>query len=70
LPRADPLRRGKPYIYRLMLGVRRPKANVLGAEVAGIVETVGEGVRNQNPGTRVHGDISACGMGGFAEYVA
>lgn len=61
--------RGKPYIYRLLFGLRRPKVDVLGAEVAGIVEGVGEGVGEVGPGDRVYGDVSEAGFGGFAEYV-
>ena len=36
--------RGKPYAYRLMFGLSKPKARILGAEVAGIVEAVGGNV--------------------------
>lgn len=61
--------RGRPYIYRLIYGLRRPKIEVLGAEVAGTVEAVGEGVGELRPGDRVYGDLSEAGFGGFAEYV-
>lgn len=61
--------RGKPYLYRLLYGLTRPKLNVLGAEVAGVVEAVGEGAQRFQPGTRVYGDLSEAGLGGFAEYV-
>ena len=62
--------RGKPHIYRLMFGLRRPKVAVLGAEVAGVVEALGEGAGKFSVGDAVYGDISEAGFGGFAEYVA
>lgn len=61
--------RGKPYLYRLLFGLRKPKVRVLGAEIAGIVESVGEGVSRFQPGDHVYGDVSEVGLGGFAEYV-
>lgn len=62
--------RGKPYPYRLMSGLFRPKVSVLGAEVAGIVEATGRSATQFKPGDRVYGDISEAGFGGFAEYVS
>jgi len=61
--------RGKPYLYRLMFGLMKPKVAVLGAEVAGTVEAVGSRVTTFQPGNHVYGDISEAGFGGFAEYV-
>lgn len=61
--------RGKPYLYRLMYGLFRPKLSILGAEVAGVVEAVGSGAMRFKLGDRVYGDISEAGLGGFAEYV-
>jgi NADPH:quinone reductase-like Zn-dependent oxidoreductase len=61
--------RGKPHLYRLMMGLFRPKLSVLGAEIAGTVEAVGEGATRFHPGDEVYGDISEAGFGGFAEYV-
>lgn len=59
---------GKPYVYRLMFGLFKPKTAVLGAEVAGTVEAVGAGATRFQTGDRVYGDISLAGFGGFAEY--
>jgi NADPH:quinone reductase-like Zn-dependent oxidoreductase len=42
--------------------------SVLGAELAGTVEAVGEGVTSVRPGESVYGDVSEAGFGGFAEY--
>lgn len=61
--------RGKPLIYRLLFGLRKPRVSVLGAEVAGIVEAVGARATRFQPGDRVYGDISDAGFGGFAEFV-
>ena len=61
--------RGKPLIYRLLFGLSKPKVTVLGAEVAGTVEALGDGANEFQPGDHVYGDISEAGFGGFAEYV-
>ncbi|WP_431901376.1 NAD(P)-dependent alcohol dehydrogenase [Nonomuraea sp. bgisy101] len=61
--------RGEPYIARLMgggPGLRRPKINVLGADVAGQVEAVGKDVTEFRPGDEV---FAMPKQGGFAEYV-
>ncbi|MDC0716816.1 NAD(P)-dependent alcohol dehydrogenase [Nannocystis bainbridge] len=56
---------GKPYLLRLMFGLRRPKQRVAGQNVAGVVAAVGPGVTAFAPGQRVFGLVQA----GFAEYV-
>ena len=61
--------RGKPYLYRLMFGLTKPRTAILGAEVAGTVEAVGGGATRFAPGQRVYGDLSSAGFGAFAEYV-
>jgi NADPH:quinone reductase-like Zn-dependent oxidoreductase len=63
--------RGRPFLARLMSGgLVEPKHSVLGADIAGQVEAVGVDVNQFQPGDEVFGDISACGFGGFAEYVS
>jgi NADPH:quinone reductase-like Zn-dependent oxidoreductase len=57
--------RGSPYAMRLMSGLRRPKDNRLGVDLAGQVEAVGRNVTQFQPGDEVFG---AC-RGAFAEYV-
>ncbi|MDP6667212.1 MAG: NAD(P)-dependent alcohol dehydrogenase [Dehalococcoidia bacterium] len=61
--------RGKPAFARLALGLRGPKIHVLGADVAGQVEVVGEDVKRFQPGDEVFGDLADFGGGSFAEYV-
>lgn len=60
--------RGKPYPFRLISGLRKPKVPILGAELSGVVEDVGEGATRFRPGDRVYGDVSEAGFGGFGEY--
>ena len=63
--------RGKPFIVRLMgSGLLKPKHKILGSDIAGRVEAVGRNVKQFQPGDEVFGDLSGCGRGGFAEYVA
>ncbi len=58
------------FLVRLMAGgLLKPKNTILGADIAGRVEAVGRSVRQFQPGDEVFGDISGCGLGGFAEYV-
>jgi NADPH:quinone reductase-like Zn-dependent oxidoreductase len=62
--------RGEPYIVRLWSGLRAPKVQIPGKEMAGMVEAVGQQVKQFKPGDEVYGDLSDCGWGAFAEYVA
>lgn len=55
---------GKPYLLRLVFGVRRPKNPVLGRELAGRVVALGEGVTKFAEGDEVFG----IGGGTFAQY--
>lgn len=64
------LLRGKPLLLRLEYGLLKPKRQILGADIAGRVEAVGRKVKALQPGDEVFGDLSGCGFGGFAEYVA
>jgi NADPH:quinone reductase-like Zn-dependent oxidoreductase len=59
------LMRGLPYILRTSEGLRKPKASILGVDLAGQVEAVGKDVTQFQPGDEVFGSSS----GAFAEYV-
>lgn len=59
---------GKPYAYRLLFGVKKPKVKVLGMEFSGIVEAVGKEASKFQIGDAVYGDVSDYGFGGLAEY--
>lgn len=65
---------GRPFVLRLMgAGLLRPKNPVPGIDVAGTVESCGEGVDGFQPGDAVFGEIAG-GMqwrnaGAWAEYV-
>jgi len=59
--------RGKPYIMRILGGLRQPKVTRLGCDVAGRIEAVGRNVIELKPGDHVFG--GGLGLGAFAEYV-
>jgi NADPH:quinone reductase-like Zn-dependent oxidoreductase len=64
-PRDWHFMRGLPYFMRLQFGLRQPKENGLGSDVAGQVEAVGREVTRFRPGDEVFADVVT---GGFAEY--
>jgi len=51
-------------------GFLKPKRPILGSDIAGRVEAVGNNVKQFRPGDEVFGDILWHGLGGFAEYVS
>lgn len=60
---------GKGLLTRLLGGLFKPKNKILGADVAGVIETTGGNIKNFKPGDEVFGDIAGAGFGAFAEYV-
>jgi NADPH:quinone reductase-like Zn-dependent oxidoreductase len=57
--------RGRPYLVRIIAGLRKPKIVRLGVDVAGQVEAVGRNVTRFKSGDAVFG----ASRGAFAEYV-
>jgi NADPH:quinone reductase-like Zn-dependent oxidoreductase len=55
---------GKPYLGRLVFGLRAPRNPVLGTEVAGVVEAIGSAVSKFAVGDEVYGFA----RGSFAEF--
>lgn len=58
---------GEPF-YARMNGLRRPRRQILGSDVAGRVEAAGRNHTDFKPGDEVFGEMESY-SGGFAEYV-
>jgi NADPH:quinone reductase-like Zn-dependent oxidoreductase len=61
-------RAAKPFVSRVVTGVRRPKWRVPGLDLAGEIEAVGEAVREFAVGDRVFG-VNPLRYGAHAEFV-
>jgi NADPH:quinone reductase-like Zn-dependent oxidoreductase len=62
---------GIPLANRLSNGIERPKKRqILGCDVAGVIEATGKNAARFVPGDPVYGDLCMSGFGGFAEYVS
>ena len=64
------LLRGTPLPFRIVAGLRTPRFAIIGTDVAGHVEAVGRNVTQFRPGDEVFGELSRCGFGAYAEFVA
>ena len=63
--------RGKPFMVRMLAGgLSKPKYTITGKDIAGVVEKIGRKVSQFKPGDKVFGDLSDCGFGAYAEFVA
>lgn len=58
---------GSP-LYARIGGLRRPRRQILGSDIAGTVEMVGKNIKDVHVGDEVFGEIPGY-HGGFAEYV-
>ena len=54
--------------YRSMRMGMIPKRKIFGADISGKVESIGKNIKKFKLGDEVIGDLSDCGLGGFAEY--
>lgn len=57
---------GKPYLFRLIFGFRKPKRLIHGADVCGTVRAIGANVRRFGVGDVVFGESEG---GGFGEFL-
>jgi NADPH:quinone reductase-like Zn-dependent oxidoreductase len=62
------LLRGTPFVIRILNGLFTPKVQIIGGDIAGRVEAVGEDVKAFQLGDEVYGDLCMSGFGAFAEY--
>jgi len=68
------LLRAKPFFTRALSGLFKPNNPILGADISGVIESVGDAVTRWKPEDKVYGCLESCGKGGlatggFAEYV-
>src|SRR5206468_12539434 len=62
------VRAAKPFISRFVTGLRRPRRNILGSELAGEVEGVGASVSEFRVGDHVYG-VNPWNFGAHAEFI-
>lgn len=62
------LLQGTPFLNRLTFGLRRPKRQILGCDIAGRIQALGKNAERFRSGDEVFGDLNGR-WGGFAECV-
>ena len=60
---------GKPFMIKLMYGLKHPKKIYPGSDFAGEIVSVGSKVTHFKPGDMVFGDLSGAGFGAFSAFV-
>lgn len=60
------MRKGKPYVGRLFLGLSKPKTTILGFDFAGEIVETGKNVTSFKVGDKVFGGTTS--LGSYAEY--
>jgi NADPH:quinone reductase-like Zn-dependent oxidoreductase len=62
------LLRGTSLVIRMTNGLFTPNVRIIGGDIAGRVEAVGDDVKAFQVGDEVYGDLCMSGFGAFAEY--
>ncbi|PAT01629.1 hypothetical protein CI105_06025 [Candidatus Izimaplasma bacterium ZiA1] len=62
------LLQGKPLLLRLSTGLFKPKNNILGSDISGVISLVGKNVTEFKIGDEVFGELGMNQDGGYAEY--
>ena len=61
-------RKGEPFFTRFFTGLTKPKKNILGIELAGEIEAVGNDVKLFKEGDQVFGMTGGVALGAYAEF--
>ncbi len=59
---------GKPFPIRFMTGLFKPKFQIKGSDISGVIEEVGSNIVDFNVGDEVFGQLVLNQNGGYAEY--
>lgn len=62
------LRKADPFMVRFFLGLFKPKKNILGVVLSGVIENAGKDVTRYNAGDQVFG-LSDMNLGTYTEYI-
>jgi NADPH:quinone reductase-like Zn-dependent oxidoreductase len=62
------LRKADPFMVRFFFGLFKPKKNILGVVLSGVIEKIGKDVTSYSAGDQVFG-LSDMSLGTYAEYI-